>query len=149
MRRRIADSITAQRTAVYDSALATRAADSVRTGAPPLVRSTTTIGGVTVTRMMPSSPPPLPAQVFYEDIPDYMPPSNVSPKADADGNVWLSPITDDPGVRIWEVHNRVSGLIDRVSVPSGRIITAFAPGGIVYVTARHGDSFKIERVHLR
>jgi len=86
------------------------------------------------------------------DLPDYKPVFlNGFVRADLDGNVWIRTIPTKPmaGGPVYDVVNRKGALVDRVQVPVNRSITAFGPGGVVYLTSRDGMTTKLEKATIR
>jgi len=90
--------------------------------------------------------------VAPSDLPDYKPVFlNGFVRADLDGNVWIRTIPTKPmaGGPVYDVVNRKGALVDRVQVPVNRSITAFGPGGVVYLTIRDGMTTKLEKATIR
>jgi hypothetical protein len=85
------------------------------------------------------------------ELPDYRPAITAgSAKADLDGNVWIRTSATRAGAiagPIYDVVNRKGELVDRVQIPSGRLIVGFGKGGVVYMMARDDKSAWIERTH--
>jgi hypothetical protein len=85
------------------------------------------------------------------ELPDYRPVITAgSAKADIDGNVWIRTSATRAGAiagPIYDVVNRKGELVDRVQIPSGRLIVGFGRGGVVYMMARDDKSAWIERTH--
>jgi len=50
---------------------------------------------------------------------------------------------------VYDVVNRKGELVERVQIPAGRTISAFGPGGVVYLTSREGQVTKLEKATLR
>jgi hypothetical protein len=97
------------------------------------------------------SPHPVPdVWVKPEELPDRLP---VFPaggvKADADGNLWIQTINLSPagGGLTYDVISRSGSLVDRVQLPAGAGVVAFAPGGTVFLALREGSSLRIVRSH--
>jgi hypothetical protein len=71
-------------------------------------------------------------------IPDYVPPlRDGSARADADGNVWILPLTSlgaPGGGLLYDVVNRRGEIFERVQVPSGCSVLGFGKGRVVYIT---------------
>ena len=97
--------------------------------------------------------PPQMNFVPASELPDYQPPFFAGAvRADAQGNVWIRTIPTKGvpgGGSVYDVVNRKGELIDRVQVPAGRTIVAFAPNGDVYLTNRDGQTTKLEKARLR
>ena len=53
------------------------------------------------------------------------------------------------GGPVYDVVNRKGELVDRVQVPANRSITAFGPGGVVYLTSRDGKTTKLEKATVQ
>jgi hypothetical protein len=90
--------------------------------------------------------------VAPSELPDYKPVFlNGFVRADADGNVWVRTIPTKAiaGGPVYDVINRKGELVDRVQVPVNRTITAFGPGGVVYLTSRDGMTTKLEKATVR
>ena len=90
--------------------------------------------------------------VAPSELPDYKPVFlNGFVKADLDGNVWIRTIPTKAiaGGPVYDVVNRKGELVDRVQIPVNRSITAFGPGGVVYLTNREGNTTKLEKATLR
>ena len=86
------------------------------------------------------------------ELPDYKPVFlNGFVRADTDGNVWIRTIPTKAmaGGPVSDVVNRKGELVERVQIPVGRTITAFGPGGVVYLTSRDGMVTKLEKASLR
>lgn len=86
------------------------------------------------------------------ELPDYKPVFlNGFVRADADGNVWVRTIPTKAiaGGPVYDVINRKGELVERVQIPVNRTITAFGPGGAVYLTSREGMNTKLEKATLR
>jgi hypothetical protein len=86
------------------------------------------------------------------ELPDYQPPFLAnSTRADAQGNIWIRTIPTKAikGGPVYDVVNRKGELVERVQVPEGRTIVAFAPNGDVYLTFREGQTTKLEKATLR
>jgi hypothetical protein len=68
-------------------------------------------------------------------------------RADADGNLWVQTIrfTQERGSFVYDVIDRSGALVDRVQVPSGASIVGFAPGGVVLLARRDGNSLRLVR----
>ncbi len=133
-RQHMVDSLNAAGRAKYDSLVAKRAADSMRTGLAPM--SNVTYGDGRRGQMV-TAPPRVPATYLVDDVPDYYPPIQAGGmQADRDNNVWIKPnvAVPDPAGVVWEIVNRKSVVIDRVRIPTNATIVGFGPGGIVYLT---------------
>jgi hypothetical protein len=90
--------------------------------------------------------------VAPSELPDYKPVFlNGFVRADLDGNVWIRTIPTKAiaGGPVYDVVNRKGELVDRVQIPANRTITAFGPGGVVYLTSRDGMTTTLEKATLR
>jgi hypothetical protein len=86
------------------------------------------------------------------ELPDYKPVFlNGFVRADADGNVWVRTIPTKAigGGPVYDVINRKGELVERVQIPVNRTISAFGPGGVVYLTSREGNTTKLEKASVR
>jgi hypothetical protein len=150
-RARLVDSVNRPRRAAYDSAIAARLADSARTGQPPMRTVPAGVGGAPA-RQVVVQPPPPPSLAVPEEMPAYYPanPNGTNVLADAENHVWVRVVASspDPGFDEWYVVSRTEGLIDRVRVPDSKRIAGFAPG-FVFLTARDGADFLLEKLRLR
>jgi hypothetical protein len=146
-REAIADSINASRTRIYDSLMAKRAADSVRTGSPPMVSGCYFSNGRMGISQTPETPPRLPNTVSPDDIPAYYPPTlTTSPVlADAEGRVWIRTTapSGSPGMDVWDVIARSGGVVDRVRISQSVQVLGFGPG-VVYLAVRDGGEARIQ-----
>ena len=97
--------------------------------------------------------PPQMNFVPASELPDYQPPFFAGAvRADVHGNLWIRTIPTKGvpgGGSLYDVVNRKGELIDRVQVPPGRTIVAFAPNGDVYLANRDGQTTKLEKATLR
>jgi hypothetical protein len=110
-------------------------------GGPPGGRGSMVAGGQTE-----------PTFVAPSELPDYKPPFFANAvRADAQGNLWVRtiPTRQLTGGPVYDVINREGKLVDRVQVPTGRLIIGFAPDGIVYLTSRTGQTMTLERARVR
>ncbi len=146
------DSVQTARQHAYDSTVAVRSADSIRTGAGPTTRIVTvTADGERTERQAPRSAPPLPIFPSAQDIPDFHPPTGrAAIWADGNNNVWIRPIPLSPvvGFAIWDVINRAGELADRVRIPDDRTIVGFGRD-VVYLAAHNAGVITIEKVRVR
>jgi sugar lactone lactonase YvrE len=84
------------------------------------------------------------------DLPDYKPaflPG--STRVDADGNLWIRTTQNVDGRPVYDVVNRKGELVDRVQLPSNRVIVGFGAGGIAYLAVRDGAVARLERAKVR
>ena len=80
--------------------------------------------------------PPL-TFVAPSELPDYAPPIAAgAARGDLDGNLWVRTSNVVNGGSVYDVINGKGELIDRVAVPSGRVIAGFGPRGVVYMGVR-------------
>jgi hypothetical protein len=80
------------------------------------------------------------------DLPDYAPPFNAgAARADMDGNVWIRTSIMMNGGPIYDVIDGSGKLVDRVSLPAGRVIAGFGKGGIVYMGVRETVGVRLEQ----
>lgn len=96
--------------------------------------------------------PAPPTFIAPSELPDYQPPFFAnSTRADAQGNIWIRTIPTKAikGGPVYDVVNRKGELVERVQIPEGRTIIAFAPNGDVYMTFREGQTTKLEKATLR
>ena len=100
---------------------------------------------------MPMTPPQM-KFVDPSELPDYKPVFLTGfVRADTEGNVWIRTIPTKAmaGGPVYDVVNRKGELVERVQIPSGRTISAFGPGGVVYLTSRDGQITKLEKATVR
>ncbi|MBK8250088.1 MAG: hypothetical protein IPK85_22250 [Gemmatimonadetes bacterium] len=80
------------------------------------------------------------------ELPDYAPPFNTgAARADMDGNVWVRTSIMVNGGPIYDVIDGSGKLVDRVSLPAGRVIAGFGKGGIVYMGVRETAGVRLEQ----
>ncbi len=93
--------------------------------------------------------PPL-SFVSPQDMPDYRPAFRQgASRGDADGNLWIRTSKMVNGGAVYDVVNNKGELKDRVSVPAGRIIAGFGPGGVVYMGVVDSNNIThLERARL-
>lgn len=85
------------------------------------------------------------------DLPDYKPPFFANAvRADADGNLWIrtTPTRKITGGPVYDVVNAKGELVDRVQLPADRNLVGFGPG-VVYMTVREGNAFKVEAAKVK
>ncbi|HEV7596564.1 MAG TPA: hypothetical protein VGO33_16330 [Gemmatimonadaceae bacterium] len=112
----------------------------------------TTNGNTTVTAVGPGAGGPLPplTMVSPSDLPDYKPafvPG--STRADADGNLWIRTSQNIDARPVYDVVNRKGDLIDRVQLPSNRVLAGFGANGVVYLAVRDGATAHLEKARIR
>lgn len=93
--------------------------------------------------------PPL-QMVAPTELPDYKPafvPG--STRVDAEGNLWIRTTQNVDARPVYNVINRKGELVDRVQLPSNRIVIGFAPGGVVYLAVRDGANVHLEKARVR
>ncbi len=147
------DSVNARRQRLFDSTVAQRIADSIRTGSPPM---TLVNGygpnGVRTQFMMADPAPRLQPFATTVEVPDYLPAvGRDAVLADGDNDVWIHPIpTAAAGPdAVWDVINRKGELIDRVRITEGRTIVGFGAGGIIYLAAHDAGVTTIQKARWR
>ncbi len=153
-RAHIVDSVNTGKKQQFDSAVAKRAADSIRTGAPPM----TTIAvlgadGIRSTRQTPAPAPRMAPLTDAQDVPDFYPPTTYNAVfADGDNHVWIRerPVTlDSSAPPIWQIVGRNGEVIDRVRIPLGQTIIGFGSGGIVYSTVSDGGVVRLLKSRVK
>jgi len=90
----------------------------------------------------------LPPLKFVEpsELPDYAPPFTAgAARADLDGNLWVRTSIVVNGGPIYDVINGEGKLVDRVAVPTGRVIAGFGKGGVVYMGVREEKGVRLEQ----
>jgi hypothetical protein len=93
--------------------------------------------------------PPL-TLVQPSELPDYKPAFTPgSTRADADGNLWIRTSQNADARPVYNVIDRKGALVDRVQLPTNRVLVGFAPGGIVYLAVRDGATAHLERARVR
>jgi hypothetical protein len=93
--------------------------------------------------------PPALNMVKPEELPDYRPAfGTAATRADADGNLWIRTSKVAGGGPVYDVVNRQGVLIDRVSLPFGRVIAGFGPG-VVYMGVRDDKGARLELARMR
>jgi len=84
-----------------------------------------------------------------EDLPDYRPAFRQGAAlGDAEGRLWIRTTKFVNGGAVYDVVDRKGYLVDRIQVPTGRVIAGFGPGGVVYLGVRDGDITRLERATL-
>jgi hypothetical protein len=148
-RAQIVDSVNAARRHVYDSAMAKRAADSLRTaGASSGVTASTTAGGAAI---MGWTAPPQIVLATLADVPNRRPPTPyLALMADADNRVWIrsAPLRPEPAGIEWYIVDRSGQLVDRVRTPAGARIAGFGRG-LVYVVQPDGARWRLAALSTR
>ena len=69
-------------------------------------------------------------------------------RGDAAGNLWIRTTKVLNGGAIYDVVSTEGVLIDRIHVPSGRVIAGFGPGGAVYLGVVDGNITRLERARV-
>jgi hypothetical protein len=88
--------------------------------------------------------------VTIDEMPDYRPAfEQGASRADVDGNLWVRTSKFVDGGAVYDVIDRRGVLVDRVSVPQGRIIAGFGPGGLVYMGVLVGERAQLEVARVR
>jgi hypothetical protein len=83
------------------------------------------------------SAPPFPV-VSASELPDYVPPFGPgSVLADEDRQVWVQTSAAYPNATgaVYDVIDREGKLVDRIEIPSGRLIIGFARSGVVFLSS--------------
>jgi len=89
--------------------------------------------------------PPI-SMVPPNELPDYAPPfTQGAARADMDGNVWIRTSFAVNGGIVYDVVDGKGELVDRVSMPAGRVIAGFGPKGAVYMGVRDGTGVRLEQ----
>jgi hypothetical protein len=84
------------------------------------------------------------------DLPDYAPPFSAgSVRADRDGNIWIRTSTVVNGGSVYDVVDGKGELVDRVQLPANRVISGFAPGGVVYMGVREEGGVRLEQARRK
>ena len=84
--------------------------------------------------------------VTPNELPDYAPPFTTgAARADLDGNLWVRTSFVVNGGPVYDVIDTRGELVDRVSLPAGRIIAGFGRGGRVYMGVREGAGARLEQ----
>jgi hypothetical protein len=112
----------------------------------------TTNGNTTVTAVGPGAGGALPplTMVSPSELPDYKPPFTPgSTRADADGNLWIRTSQNIDARPVYDVVNRKGELIDRVQLPSNRVLAGFGANGVVYLAVRDGATAHLEKARIR
>jgi hypothetical protein len=113
---------------------------------------------------LPPDPNRPPVQVLEpSEIADYFPPIRPGQVwADPRGFVWILPTTSAltpgtsltaetaaPSALVYDIADRDGRIAERVRLPQGRLLTAIAPNGVLYMThAIARDRFVIERARV-
>ena len=154
--RRLSDS---DKKSLVDSAVAL-----ARSGLDSLRRKQATVGsgrgvGIVGSRAVGGSSTPIPADadiiaVPLNEIVDYAPAFHASAvQADADGHLWILPLTSryaSRGGLVYDVVNQGGELFERVQLPAGRSVVGFGPGGAVYMGWRDDDRhWHLERTRVQ
>ncbi len=148
VRARAIDSTNTAVRQVYDSLVAKRAADSVRTGGPPVTAAAAGRSG------RPTPPPKLGTLATSEDVPDFYPPTAQHAfLADGDNQLWvrhrIGEVWTRPRWRFWDVINRKGEVVDRVAVPANQMVVGFAAGGKVFTTISDAGTVKLVESRVR
>ncbi|MGQ0649038.1 MAG: hypothetical protein ACT4P7_15895 [Gemmatimonadaceae bacterium] len=84
--------------------------------------------------------------VAPNELPDYAPPFGTgAARADLDGNLWIRTTNVVNGGPVYDVVDVRGELIDRVLVPTGRVVAGFGRGGLVYMGVREGSGVRLEQ----
>jgi len=90
--------------------------------------------------------------VAASELPDYQPPFFTnSVKADEDGNIWVRtiPTKTIPGGAVYDLINKQGEVTRRVQLPADRTLVGFGSGGTVFLSARDGNSTRLERASFK
>ena len=84
-----------------------------------------------------------------ELLPDFAPPFGPgATRVDLDGRLWVRTSVTMGGSPLYHVIDANGVLVDRVLIPSGRVIAGFGPKGVVYMGVRDGAWTRLERATL-
>jgi len=93
--------------------------------------------------------PPL-TMIAPSDLPDYKPAfAPGSTRADTDGNLWIRTSQNVDARPVYDIINRKGELIDRVQLPSNRVLVGFGENGTVYLAVRDGATAHLERARVK
>ncbi len=82
------------------------------------------------------------------ELPDYRPAFSIgATRADLDGNLWVRTTTPSDKGAIYAVINEKGQLVDRVTVPFGRVISGFGPG-VVYLGVLDEKGARLEKARV-
>lgn len=83
------------------------------------------------------------------ELPDYRPAFRQgSLRADTEGNLWIRTTLVANGGPVYDVVNGQGELVDRVSLPFGRVIAGFAPG-LVFMGVNDGTGARLEIARIK
>ncbi len=93
---------------------------------------------------------PTPELVAPSELPDYAPPfSPGAARADLAGNLWVRTSNVVRGGSEYHVISASGELLDRIVLPTGRVIAGFGRGGVVFMGVRDGGGVRVEAAHVR
>ena len=120
----------------------------VQAGGDPPQRGAAASGGVGAANNTMAIPPI--QMVAPSELPDYAPPFTVgAARGDMDGNVWVRTSNVVNGGSVYDVINGRGELVDRILVPTGRVIAGFGVGGVVYMGVRDGEGVRLEQARRK
>lgn len=83
-------------------------------------------------------------------FPDYRPAFAAgAARGDMEGNLWVRTSNFVDGGPVYDVINRAGRLIDRVKIPSGRVLAGFGPASTVYMGVLEGTGARLEEARIR
>jgi hypothetical protein len=96
---------------------------------------------------------PHPIVVKANEVPDFYPAVKLASqmRADPSGNLWVLPTTSSQAVKglLYDVVNRNGEIIERVQLPTGRVLSGFGPSGLVYMTVPSAFGWpRLERARI-
>jgi sugar lactone lactonase YvrE len=84
------------------------------------------------------------------ELPDYKPPfAPGSTRVDVDGNLWVRTSQNVDARAVYDVINTKGELIDRVQLPSNRVLAGFGENGVVYLAVRDGATAHLEKARVK
>lgn len=93
--------------------------------------------------------PPL-TMISPSELPDYKPAfAPGSTRVDLEGNLWIRTSQNVDARPVYDIINRKGELIDRVQLPSNRVLVGFGDGGAVYLAVRDGANAHVEKARIR
>jgi hypothetical protein len=146
----LVDSVNTARRKAYEVGLAKRAADSA---ANPITYSTRNERGLplSLTGILVVPPSYIEASMIPDFRPAFVRGAGRVFAADRDNNVWVltKPSSTEPDVHVYDIVNRKGELVDRVRLPSGRVLLGFGVNGIVYLRGTDGGMQLLEKARVR
>jgi hypothetical protein len=93
--------------------------------------------------------PPL-TMISPSELPDYKPPfAPGSTRVDLDGNLWIRTSQNVDARPVYDVVNPKGELIDRVQLPSNRVLAGFGENGVAYLAVRDGATAHLEKARVK